>query len=459
VKIDLLQWICCPQCKNELALTVTRGEAESVTEGILVCPPCAATYPIVRGIPRFVANDGYVETFSYEWNKWNRVQLDPANGRHESEETFTEKTGLTAVDLRGKLVLDVGCGAGRFLEVVSRWGARAIGIDFSFAVEASQANIGDRPNVDVIQADVFHLPFRDAVFDTIFSIGVLHHTRDTREAFLSLPRHLKNGGECAVWLYYYTDHLYNRATDFWRRIVGWWPNAAIYAWSWLLCALFSRLYSRPLMSRRPWGHLRRVLPVNTHPDWHWRVLDTFDWYSPTYQDKDCSPARVIGWCREGGLRGVEILDFPTSIRARRDVEGKLPLIKSLPDFRLKRLVVFGAGAAGRQAFDLLRGLGLAAQVVAVCDNDPAKAGTTFAGLTVTPFSHLPRTAYDHVIIASVPGLGPISAQLVDSGLADRRDFFSLAYIENLRPLLELSSGETASQDAGRLVAEPQRWAA
>jgi SAM-dependent methyltransferase/uncharacterized protein YbaR (Trm112 family) len=441
VKSDLLQWICCPGCKSDLALTVTDGNATSVTEGTLACTGCAETYPIVRGVPRFVKHDGYVGTFSYEWQKWGRVQFDPANGRKESEETFTEKTGFVEQDLRGKLVLDVGCGAGRFLEIASRWGARSIGIDYSFAVESSQKNLGERPNVDVIQADVFNLPFRKEVFDVIFSIGVLHHTRDTREAFLSLPQFLKNGGEIAVWLYYYTDQLYNQASDFWRRVVRGWPNGAIYGLCWVLCFLFSGLYSKPFMSRRPWGHLRRVLPINTHPDWHWRVLDTFDWWSPVYQDKDCSPERVVGWCREGQLRGVEILSFPTSIRATKNVAGNLPLVKELPDLTNKRLVVFGAGAAGQLAFDELRKIGVDQQVVAVFDNDIAKAGMMFQGHRVQRFSEVPREQYDHIVIASQFGLPAISRQLSESGLVDKQDFFSLGFVENLTPLLRLVRSE------------------
>ncbi len=444
MKTDLLQWICCPRCRRELTMTVTRGDAVTVTDGTLACTECGAAYPIVRGVPRFVGSDGYVGTFSYEWNKWSRVQFDPANGRRESEETFTEKTGFTPDDLGGKLVLDVGCGAGRFLEVASRWGARAIGIDFSFAVEASQANLGERPNVDVIQADVFHLPFRDAVFDAIFSIGVLHHTRDTREAFLSLPRHLKEGGAIAVWLYYYTDQLYNRATDFWRRLLRPLPNWAIYAWSWLLCALFSELYCRPFMSRRPWLTLRRVLPVNTHPDWHWRVLDTFDWYSPAYQDKGCSVERVVGWCEESDLRGVEVLDCPTAIRARRDVEGRLPLLRlDFPNLVSRRIVIFGAGAAGRQAGELLRALGLGARVVAVCDNSASKHGMIVEGKVVQAFEALPREGYDFVLIASAPGRVAIAAQLEASGLVPRHDFISLGLLLCCRPLLEQPVGEAA----------------
>lgn len=99
MKTDLLQWICCPLCTHDLALEVSAGDATTVDEGVLRCDPCGRAYPIVRGVPRFVAHDGYVGSFSYEWNKWSRVQFDPANGRTESEDTFTEKTGFTPHDL------------------------------------------------------------------------------------------------------------------------------------------------------------------------------------------------------------------------------------------------------------------------------------------------------------------------------------------------------------------------
>jgi len=441
VHIDLLDWICCPGCRGDLALTVTAGDGSSVAEGTLTCGACGTHYPILRGVPRFVPTDGYVNTFSYEWNKWSRVQLDTANGRQESEATFAEKTGFSPDELAGRLVLDVGCGAGRFLDVAARWGARVIGIDFSFAVEAAHANLGHRPDVDVIQADVFALPFKDAVFDAVFSIGVLHHTRDTREAFLSLPRLVKPGGLVAVWLYYYTDQLYNRSTDFWRRLLHGLPNGAIYAWSWAICLLFSGLYRRPFMNRLPWYHLQRVLPVNKHPDWHWRVLDTFDWYSPVYQDKDCSPERVVEWCREGGLRSVEIFDYPTSIRARREANIDVPLVKALPDFRRKRLVVFGAGALGLRAIEQLRDIGVGDRIVAVCDNDGAKAGQPFAGHTVRRFADLARDSYDHIIIASLYGLPAIAEQLRSSGLVSDRDFFPFGLIEQEASLLRVASQE------------------
>ncbi len=431
MKKDLVEHLCCPTCRADLALEVETEQAGGVETGSLGCDSCGRSYPILRGVPRFVQSDGYVKSFSYEWNRWNDVQLDIVNGRAESEDTFIEKTGLRPKDVRDKLVLDVGCGAGRFLDVVTRWGGRVIGIDYSFAVEAAQMTLGRQRDVDIIQADVFALPLKDDLFDVIFSIGVLHHTKNTRDAFLKLPRHLKDGGTIAVWLYYYTDQLYNLATDYWRSIFCRVPTRIAYAWSWLLVVLFSRLYKSRLMRRAPFWHVPRVLPVNTHPDFCWRVLDTFDWYTPRFQDKGCSPARVIRWFSEAGLRGLELLDFPTSVRGRRNDAQTLPVLQSvLPAADTTRFVVFGAGAAGLATIRQLQSLDLADRVVAVCDNSPAKLGTVFADHTVQRFDHLDRGDYDFVIVASLPGRAAISEQLLAAGLVAKRDFGTLEFVTN-----------------------------
>jgi SAM-dependent methyltransferase/uncharacterized protein YbaR (Trm112 family) len=435
MKRDLTDLLCCPDCQSDLSLHDETPAQREVETGTLTCVSCSASYPILRGIPRFVSSDQYVGSFSYEWNRWNRVQLDEANGDDESERTFAEKTGFAPDDLRGKLVLDVGCGAGRFLDVASRWGARAVGVDLSFAVEASHKNLGHRPNVAVIQADVFRLPFRRESFDAVFSLGVLHHSRDTREAFLRLPPLLTDGGNLAVWLYYYPDRLYSAASDFWRFVLRPLPASAVYAWSWLLVTLFSDLWLKPFMSRQPWLHVRRMLPVNTHPKRDWRVLDTFDWYSPRYQDKDCSPARVIGWCREGDIRDVQVLPFPTSIRGRRDISQSLPLVRwNIPDVREHRVLIFGAGAAGQAAVRFLSRVA-PGRVVGVVDNDPAKEGLQVEGFTVKRFEKVDRSVYDVVVIASLPGFQPISAQLSAAGLTPNQQFLGAGQIEQWHNLV------------------------
>jgi 2-polyprenyl-3-methyl-5-hydroxy-6-metoxy-1,4-benzoquinol methylase len=151
-------------------------------------------YSIVRGVPRLVESEKYAKSFGYEWKRFSRTQLDSASGTTRSRDAFLEKTGLSLEQLQGKTVLDVGCGMGRFAEIVARAGARVVGIDLSSAVDAAAENLSSFENAAIVQADVFSLPFARESFDVIYSIGVLHHTPDTREAFLKLAFHLKPGG-------------------------------------------------------------------------------------------------------------------------------------------------------------------------------------------------------------------------------------------------------------------------
>jgi 2-polyprenyl-3-methyl-5-hydroxy-6-metoxy-1,4-benzoquinol methylase len=123
-----------------------------------------------------------VGNFSLEWTRHRLTQLDDAT-HHESEERFRIKTGFAPDDLKGKLVLDVGCGAGRFSEVALRWGATVVGIDLSLAVDSAYVNLDSRSQFHVALADIFRLPFKSESFDVIFSLGVLHHTPDTAQAF------------------------------------------------------------------------------------------------------------------------------------------------------------------------------------------------------------------------------------------------------------------------------------
>jgi len=112
------------------------------------------------------------------------------DGSRPSHSNFRQRTGFTPEELAGKLILDVGCGMGRFAEVARSWGAYVIGIDLRRAGEAAQENLRDREAV-FSQAHVFHLPFVPESFDYVDSIGVLHHTPNCEQAFKVLPGLLK----------------------------------------------------------------------------------------------------------------------------------------------------------------------------------------------------------------------------------------------------------------------------
>jgi len=268
-------------------------------------------YPIIRGIPRFVDSDHYVESFSFEWNVHDRTQIDCFREDKPSEHEFIAKTGFTPDFVAGKLALDAGVGAGRYTDVMSRWGADVVGVDLSYAVEAAQRNFRERPNVWIAQADIDALPFQPGTFDIVFSIGVLHHTPDSRAYFHKLATLLKPGGVIAIWVYpKHGDYLIRqRWIPFTNKI----PKRWFYDWCrWFVPWAQSRL-DRPLV-----GAIRRAFPFPTHGlGVDYDILDTFDGYSPRYHDT-LSPEEVEGWFNEAGL--IEIArpsDWITCMRGRR----------------------------------------------------------------------------------------------------------------------------------------------
>lgn len=287
---------------SEQSLRLDAEGAHSATE--LVAPRRA-------GLLRFVDSDSYAGSFGKEWNWFADTQLDrPAEERTESREMFALKTGFSPADLEGKTILDVGCGMGRFAEVASAWGARVLGVDLSVAAEAAQRNLGDRANTAFLQADVFDLPLRPESFDLIYSIGVLHHTPDTRAAFARLPRLLRPGGRIAIWVYTRRRRLGYLSSDVYRRLTTRMDEERLLR----LCKAavpLGRLYRT-----RPGRYLAPMLPVSRHPDPEWRVLDTFDWYAPKYQWKHDWP-EVEGWFEEAGLEDIRRHQVEISVSGRR----------------------------------------------------------------------------------------------------------------------------------------------
>lgn len=275
-----------------------------------------ASAPRQGGVLRFVDSDSYAESFGREWNWFSSTQLDrPEEGRTESRDTFFAKTGFSPGELRGKTVLDVGCGMGRFAQVAAAHGARVVGVDLSVAIEAANANLGALPDTAFLQADVFDLPLKPESFDLVYSIGVLHHTPDTRAAFSALPELLRPGGRIAIWVYSAERRLRYLASDLLRPLTTRMDEERLLR----LCRAagpLGRLYRT-----RPGRLLSPLLPVSRHPDPEWRVLDTFDWYAPRYQWKHGYP-EVEGWFRDAGLTEVRRHEVPVSVSGRRPGDSR-----------------------------------------------------------------------------------------------------------------------------------------
>jgi len=84
--------------------------------------------------------DEYHDNFGYQWNRFNKLQLDSHNGSNESESRLLNQSELSLEDFAGKVILEVGAGNGRFTEILLKYGAKVIAIDYSSAIYANYEN-------------------------------------------------------------------------------------------------------------------------------------------------------------------------------------------------------------------------------------------------------------------------------------------------------------------------------
>src|SRR5271156_4723681 len=155
-----LDLLICPTCAVPLRLAeITREEAGEIIEGRFECERCSKSVPIVRGVPRFVPSENYAANFGFQWNRYDRIQLDKVMGNNLSRDRWNATTGWPA-RLEGQRILEAGCGAGRFTELALETGADVFSFDLSSAVEAAWRNNKNSPKISIFQASIYEIPMR-----------------------------------------------------------------------------------------------------------------------------------------------------------------------------------------------------------------------------------------------------------------------------------------------------------
>ena len=106
-------------------------------------------------------------------------------------------------DLKGRQILDVGCGSGYHLwRMLGESAGRVIGVDpgllFLFQFLAVKGYISPTPRADLLPLKLEDLPPKLEAFDTTFSMGVLYHRRSPLDHLLELKDTLKPGGELVL---------------------------------------------------------------------------------------------------------------------------------------------------------------------------------------------------------------------------------------------------------------------
>lgn len=167
---------------------------------------------VLGGIPRFVDASNYARGFGLQWNAFRKTQLDSYTGTTLSRDRLTRCFGGSLDVVRDKTVLEVGCGAGRFTELLLESGAKVFACDLSNAVEANYQNCRQWPNYFVCQANALQVPVAPNSFDFVMCIGVIQHTPSPEETIAALATYVKPGGMLVIdhYTHWYQQNFLQR---------------------------------------------------------------------------------------------------------------------------------------------------------------------------------------------------------------------------------------------------------
>lgn len=335
MKRSLLELLRSPVDGSVLALEDEAGDDEIVA-GRLV-DAGGMSFPIVDGIPFFAQAGAEDPTFGFKWKlvaSYGHEEPSRSSRRQWYYDRFGygDLEGLRAA-VDGKLVLDAGCGSGVDTSMFADAGATVVAVDLSgSATKAVYDRLGAHPNVHVVQGDLLRPPLRESAFDYVSADQVLHHTPDTREAFLAVGRRLKPGGRIAIYVYNRKGPIREFADDFIREHA----TKMSVEECWELCRQLT-LLGKALTEVRAEVDVPEDVPLlgikagredvqrflywnvlkcfwNEEWDFELNVVVNFDWYHPHFAYRH-TPEEVRGWFAEAGLGLDRVADVQSGLVA------------------------------------------------------------------------------------------------------------------------------------------------
>ena len=288
-----------------------QSSASSATWPTLVCPDdgsplacdggelaCSARHrwAVSGGIPRFVPPQNYAAAFGLQWKTFRRTQLDSHTKTTLSYDRARRCLGSEVWDSLHRDqrcdVLEVGCGAGRFTEILLSTRAFLTSVDLSVAVEANQQNFPQSARHRIVQADVRRLPFAPAQFDVVFCLGVIQHTPNPEETIQRLYEQVKPGGWLVIDHYSHSLSEFTKSAFLFRLVFRSVRPETSLRWSQSLVgrllplhrAVHHRPVARALLSRvSPVLSYYHALPLREELQREWSLLDTYDSLTDRYK--------------------------------------------------------------------------------------------------------------------------------------------------------------------------------
>lgn len=325
----------CPVNKEKLELQISKtekrkyvqGDVEEIMEG-LILSSSGFIFPIIAGVPRMqldafleygnsikqyfkkyedvkqslLENYGYIiqdvvrktkktkKSFSQEW-KIFKYEGDTTWGftKDVRKKRFLEEIDLTAEELPGKTLLDVGCGNGVLTSAIAEYGIQTIGIDVSYSIERAFIS-NDNSNAHFIQCDLQNPPFQANFFDIVYSTGVIHHTNNTELSFSCITPLVKSKGRLYIWLYKPEKDLRHRMIVKIRKVTHRLPI-------WLQYALY-------LTFLVPWGLIKERLR-GKKLTWREQLINYFDVLSCEFRYEH-TPEEVKIWYLKRNFANLKV---------------------------------------------------------------------------------------------------------------------------------------------------------
>lgn len=313
MQIKITEKLCCPVSKQPMELNVVektqrvyKGETREEIISAMFFSLNGFFYPVIDGVPRLqlesfleysdfcrlhVSNYderkqklfsefGYLirqsirrnintkKSFGFEWGLF-KYNADTTWGwtKDARKQRFLSELNTTEDQLKGKSLLDVGCGNGVLTSGISELGIEAIGIDATRSVERAY-KFNENPDAHYVQGDLQMPPFRRESFDIVYSTGVIHHTNNTELSFSCISELLNKNGTIYIWLYHPIKQFKHNAILFLRKFTKHLPL-------WLQYYLYLILFVPQAMLRNMISKKKR--------SWREQLIDYFDVLSPEFR--------------------------------------------------------------------------------------------------------------------------------------------------------------------------------
>ncbi len=218
--------ICC----QEVFRLSSEGcllKGDHVFAGCLNCSKCNRSYEIVRGMPE-ILDRGMDTTTGENYGAYFRRILSNSRDHEvlygktvkEEVEDFCFKLGLSSLEeIRGKVILDAGCGLARIETHLAKYGAQIYAFDVQTEWESAYQRTEALPHVHLFRANLSQIPLPSRMFDIVWCDGALPYVNNLQQCLSELERVAKTDGWIFSWVYSERRGLVEKLARRVRRLI------------------------------------------------------------------------------------------------------------------------------------------------------------------------------------------------------------------------------------------------